>query len=300
MGGGVGSGWKGLAINQDKGAARRGIAERQYGGGQTSGLLNQQQQTFDAYKGFYAPGLQAAAGQRDRARATLPFMSDYYDSQRGYQQREHDLGMSGIGLQQEGLGIDRVANQRDAAYYQNLLNVLNQQRDIVGMNFTNQRQQLQDTAATNVRGTNQASTAAGNWLGPERMAQVSDIFKNYDTSLQDAELARRSGILGLNKEEFGLEKSKAETGDRAAKLDIMAKQYGLDAGKLNLALEQGLGNLGYQQYMNAGDLLDKIDSSNAQEAAVARQILDAVWQSGKAFSSGAMGDYYRSFGIGGR
>lgn len=286
-------------INRDKGAARRGTAERS-GVGQSWRQNNAAQQSMDAYSAYYRPDMQAAGLAGDRARAQLPFQSSYYDSQRGFQQGEYDIGNRGIGLQEAGLGIDRNANNRDAAYYQNLLNVLNQQRDIVGQEFTNTRQQLQDRSATDVRGINQQATAGGSWLAPERMEQVSDVFKNYNTSLQSAELQRRSGVLGYNKEEFGLEKSKAETGDKNQKLDIMAKQYGLDREKLKLGLDQGLANLGYQQYMNTQDLLDKVDSSNAQEAAVARQILESVLQSGHAFNSGAVGDYMKTYGVGGR
>lgn len=297
LGSPIGS-FRSTSIGQDKGRSRRFIGEGM--GGQMAQQNNAAQQSMDAYSGYYAPDMQAARNQADRARATLPFQSSYYDNQRGGLYGENDIANRGIGLQEQGLGIDRNANNRDAAYYQNLLNILGQQRDIVGMEFTNTRQQLQDRAATDVRGTNQQATAGGSWLAPERMAQVSDIFKNYDTSLQSAELSRRSGVLGYNEKEFGLEKSKAETGDKNQKLDIMAQQYGLDREKLKLNLDQGLANLGYQQYMNTGDLLDKIDSSNAQEAAVARQILESVLQSGHAFNSGAVGDHMKTYGIGGR
>jgi hypothetical protein len=253
------------------------------------------QQALGAYGAAYGADMTAAQNAAARAGATIPVTSAWYDTQRAGKQADFNLANQGIDLKYDNLGIDRRAADRDAAYYQNLLNVLNQQRDIVGLNFNNTQQKLQDQAATDVRGANSQATAGGAWLSPGRMNNISDIFKNYNTGLTSAELDRRNAILGYNEKEFGLKKSQEETGDTKDRLDITAKQYGLDRQQLKNTLDQGLAQLGYGQYMDTAQLLDKVDSSNAQEASVARQILQSVMQAGSAFNSGAMGDLYSRF-----
>lgn len=228
------------------------------------------------------------------AGAYADFNNSKYGVDKGFLNQDYDIGMRGIGLNQEGLGIDRGANARDAAYYQNLRNILGQQMGITGETFNNTQQQLQNDAATNVRNINSEYTGRGAWFAPMRGNKVSDTFKNYDTSLQAADLQRRNTLLGQGKEDLGYEKSIAETGDKNKKLDILAKQYGLDAEKLKANLDQGLANLGYSHFTDSLGLIDQLGKGGADVSTI-QNIINQALQSGSAYNSGALGNLYNSY-----
>lgn len=259
--------------------------------------VQQAQQAMGAYSAFYAPDLQQAQNQRDQALATGQVQDARYGQQVGEAQNSAALANRYTDNDVAGLGVDRTANANDRSYYQNLINANNQLIGNAGESFNNTQQALQQGAATGVRDTNSASTAAGNWLLGGRAQKVNDIFGKYNTDLTAANLDRRNTILGFNKENFRNEHGLKGADTQDQKLDLLGQRYGLDREKTQQTLDQGLSQLGYANYMNGTQLMDQLNSADAAKRAAAQKILQSVMEAGVSFNSGQIGDFYNSFGV---
>lgn len=237
----------------------------------------------DFYNGVVGPQIgaqiQDAQYQAARANALLPVYGEQYDRQGANARANADLDLARIGLNEQGLGIDRGANLRDRAYYDNLL-FTNQE------SFNNQVAQLQAAQDQSNRQANSQATASGAWLGSGRGQAITDARTQFNQQREAADIARRERALGL-------EKSRAETYDREAKLDIMGQNYGLDRKGVQAKLEQGLADLGFDKFIKMDDLLDKASSPYAAISGPAQDVIDKAIKAGMVMGDGAMGDYYK-------
>lgn len=71
---------------------------------------------------------------------------------------------------------------------------------------------------------------------------------------------------------MGRKEQQAKLEDRNKILDIKAKEYGIDKGKISANLQQGLQKLGLDQYMDVSRLLDEMNSTDLNRQAIATQI----------------------------
>lgn len=223
--------------------------------------------------------IQDAIYQQQRANALIPVIGANYDRQGANARTNADLELARIGLNEQGLGIDRGANLRDRAYYDNLL-FTNQE------SFNNQVAQLQAAQDQSNRQANSQATASGAWLGSGRGQAITDARTQFNQQREAADISRRERALGL-------EKSRAETYDKEAKLDILGQNYGLDRKKVQANLEQGLADLGFDKFIKMDDLLQKASSPFAAIAGPAQDVIDKAMQAGMVMGGGAMGDYYK-------
>lgn len=220
-------------------------------------------------------------GQNQRLGAKSDFLGSYYDTQRAGQQSDYNTSLGQLGVQRQSNALDAGQAARDAAYYQAMKVNAGQQRD-------NQIAGLQGELATTGRGINSQSTAAGNWFAPGRGDAIADAYTKFGNEKSNADLQYQ--------QQAGLYDRRADDArTRATKLDLMGKSFGMDADKLKNNLTQGLANLGYSQFMSQDQLLDALDSNNAQQQQMAQQILQQAVQSGNVYHSGQLGDYYENY-----
>lgn len=271
-----------------KGAARRFVAGQSAPQGQTA------TNPYNIQAAQIGAAVQDARYQADRANAFLPVVGANYDRQMANARTNADLEAQRIGLNEAALGIDRGANARDRDYYTNLLGINTERGTIAQESFNNQVAQLQAAYDQGVRGANSQATASGSWLGSGRGQAIVDERTKMTQGQEAANLQRRSQLQGLAADRLGLEKQRAETSDRDAKLDQVAASYGLDRQKLQTNLEQGLADLGWDKFIKLDELISKASSPYASVSGPAQQAIEQAMQTAAVFGGGAMGDFYKS------
>jgi hypothetical protein len=176
----------------------------------------------------------------------------------GYLNQDYDIGQRKLGLQREGLGVDVEANKRQPGLLTGLHDLALQ-----GMTAeADQRRRALESQAT-ARG---AFTSIGAQQG------------RFDIA---------SGLMrGVQGENLQYGEKMAQTADQAKKLDIAGRELGISGEQLQNDLERGLARLNLGTATSVADLTNKINSSNLQDAAMARKIWnDALMAS----------DYYARF-----
>ena len=247
------------------------------GGGYSSGPTSS---PFDQYVA-QNPQYLAYGNQLNRIASQIPFQGSYYDTRQQGLNQDYANSLASIGLQGRGLGVDRGAIARDQAYYDAM-------KAMAGKERANQGDINNNQLATQGREINSAATAAGNWFAPGRNDKIADAYKGWGTTNTGLDISYQRDLLGLDRQ-------KAEAGDRAKKLDLAAEQLGLDKTKLKTNLEQGLAALGYDRFTNMNSLLDALDSTDANRRMLAQQIITEAVSSGVDFTSGAYGDRYSTY-----
>lgn len=216
-----------------------------------------------------------------------------FDSRETGLRNDYNLGMRGLDLDQQGIGIDRGAAQRDQAYYTNLLALLPQYRGLSKDELDATLRSAAQQGNMERIGINSEYTGRGAFLTPMRGV------KNYNSLLSQANAEDKANIgyqrdmLGLTEKELGLTRSRDMSGDTLKKLDLESARLGISREKLQNTLEQGLAQLGYNRYVNLNTLLNGVDGQNAEAYL---KILQQAYQIGMGLDSGGIGNAMNGYG----
>jgi len=196
------------------------------------------------------------------------------NAQYGFTGREGDLKLAGAAA--------------DRAYIDKSRLNIDQLRQLYGEQKANEIAGLNQRADVNRRDINSKATEAGAFLFPGRGQHINDVNNDLANATQNSELSFRDKLLSLDNRGNELD-------NRNAKLDLVAQEVGLDRDKARAALDFGLANLGYERFVDANKLLDMLNSTNAQQQAIAQSIVERATKMYQQYQNGAVGDQYATY-----
>lgn len=266
----------------------------------------QQQAANTQYRADAAAAARAAAAQAlpdilysgsESARygAQIPFVDTNYGQRESALRSDYNANMRGADLDLNSIGVKRGAANRDAAYYQGLLDLMPYYSNLSQKELDRALGEARRQGTMDRLGINSDYTGRGSYFSGMRS------LKNYNSILAQGaqELGANIGygrdILGQREKTMGLERSKAMTGDQLALLDIDAQRVGVSRDKYKAALEQGLASLGYDKFMSLEQLYRQRDSADYQTQKLIDQVLNSAYNAGNALQSGQVGSAYGGY-----
>ncbi len=242
-----------------------------------------------------APEFTYNAAERARAEALAGLQSGNFADREAALRADYSANIRGSQLDDQAIGVRRGAANRDAGYYQGLLDLMPYYANLSGKELERALGEARRTGTMERLGIDSDYTGRGSYFSGMRS------LKNYSSILgqQAQELGANIGygrdVLGQREKTMGLERSKAMTGDQLALLDIEAQKNGGSRDKYKASLDQGLASLGYDRFMSMDQLFQKLNSADYQQAQLARQIIDSALAAGNALQSGQLGSAYGGF-----
>lgn len=241
------------------------------------------------------PELTYNAAERARLEAQAGFLGGNYGQRDAALRADYNANMRGADLDLGAIGVRRGAANRDSAYYQQLLDLMPYYANLSA------KERERALGANKQQGTMERLGIGSDYTNRGAFFSGMRSLKSYDSILREqnqnmgAEIGYGRDMLGQREKTMGLERSKAMTGDQLALLDIEAQKVGVSRDKYQASLQQGLASLGYDKFMSMSDLLAKLNSSDYQQAQIARQIIDSATAAGNALQSGQVGGAYDGF-----
>lgn len=198
------------------------------------------------YQTQAGPSLASLQGNINILTGQIPQIEAAYGTQMGALQKDNSAALALLGLDKANTGIKQGANARQPAY----INALR------GLDL----QALNQTAARDTRLTKGDYTARGAWNTPglgRDLKDISDVLAN-----RSAQVNTRANEAVLSAD------------DERRMLNNEANSYGLKADQLRAQLEAGLARLGLDKTLSIGNILQGINSGNADVANLMRQVID--------------------------
>lgn len=226
--------------------------------------------SLDFYNAYFSPSMAGINAQGNGAAASLAKANAARGGISDAETQLADIRRRQLDNQLAGVDVDLAAIPRQSTLVDQLLGITGQQKDI------NINQLGQDEATANRDWWNQVA-AQGSSSAPETGLKLNDI-KNT------AENNRRSILLDWETANLNAAEQKAVLGDREKQLKLQADNYRLDKDALAASLASTLGKLNLDGIMSAGQVLDSINSKNAQKAQLANQILMQAIQDAPYFA----------------
>lgn len=269
--------------------------------GQIEGAYNDMLRYYNSYMAGQAPTLAGYQAEAALAGARLGLEGQDYAAQRGYAQRDYDLGMRGIGLDYQNLGYQREANNlkySDLALDRQNVGIdrrgvdvtrdyLNKMRGYAGDTLG---QQLYDAMRQGVYQTvqnNSQATANGAWFAPMRQFENANIYGDTLNAGNQARTGYAKTIAGYDRDsanadldmarldvrEKGISNDEQRVAIANKQLDIQAAKLGLTGEQMRLALDKGLQNLGMSNAMTVNQIMSGLASNNAQVQQLAMNMM---------------------------
>lgn len=247
---------------------------------------------YNSYMAAQAPTIAGLQGQNALAGARLGLEGQDYAAQRGFAQRDYNLGMAGNQLDYQNLGAERDLNNlkmSDLALQRQGIGI-DRQGIGVTQDYTNKMrgyagdtlsQQLYDALRQGVYRTvqnNSQATSNGAWYAPMRQFENANIYGDTMNAGNQARTGYAKQVAGFDRDDanakldmqrldvkeqgVGNDEQRVQIANR--QLDIQAQRLGLNAEQMRLALEKGLQNLGMSNAMSVNQIMSAMASNNAQ------------------------------------
>ena len=266
----------------------------------------QQQAANTQYRADAAAAARAAAAQalpdilyggQERARydAQIPFVDANYGQRESAMRADYNANMRNADLDLAGIGVRRGAANRDAGYYQGLLELMPYYANLSGKERERALGEARRQGHMERLGIGSDYTNRGAYFSGMRSIKSYNSILGQQAQELGAEIGYGRDMLGQREKTMGLERSKAMTGDQLALLDIDAQKVGVSRDKYKAALEQGLASLGYDRFMSLEQLYQQRDSADFQTQKLIDQVLNSAYNAGSALSSGQVGGAYGSY-----
>ena len=247
---------------------------------------------YNSYMAAQAPTIAGLQGQNALAGARLGLEGQDYAAQRGFAQRDYNLGMAGNQLDYANLGTERDLNNlkmSDLALQRQGIGI-DRQGIGVTQDYTNKMrgyagdtlsQQLYDALRQGVYRTvqnNSQATGNGAWFSPMRQFENANIYGDTMNAGNQARTGYAKQVAGFDRDDanarldmqrldvkeqgVGNDEQRVQIANR--QLDIQAQRLGLNAEQMRLALDKGLQNLGMSNAMSVNQIMSAMASNNAQ------------------------------------
>lgn len=218
--------------------------------------------------------------QYDSLYAQMGLTDANFDAQRGMLQSDYAMRQADLAAGRGANQIDLNSIPRQLAYYDQLGGLQSQSYDNLLAQLGIRREGVQAQSDIDTRGVKSDATARGAFATIGTRRKIDDI---------GGELRRQLGLIGTQEREGGIQlatqrlsnaEQQAKLRDRQSTLQLTAQNYGVQAGQLELQLQQGLTRLGLDQAMSIGELMDALNSNNLQQQQLAGQVVDMAMQTG--------------------
>ena len=280
--------------------------------GQVGAGANDLLNLYNSYMAGQAPTIAGLQGQNALAGARLGLEGQDYAAQRGFAQRDYNLGMAGNQLDYANLGTERDLNNLKMSDLPLQRQGIGIDRQGIGVtqDYTNKMrgyagdtlsQQLYDALRQGVYRTvqnNSQATGNGAWYAPMRQFENANIYGDTMNAGNQARTGYAKQVAGFDRDDanarldmqrldvkekgIGNDEQRVQIANR--QLDIQAQRLGLNAQQMQLALEKGLQNLGMSNAMSVNQIMSAMASNNAQVQQMAmnamNQALSAAGLSG--------------------
>jgi hypothetical protein len=251
---------------------------------------------YDWKSGSSAQGRASQASLNNQ----LNFIGGNTDWSKGWLNKDYGVDSQLLGLDMQGNQIDRNAAQRvlnPGGLYDVQQRGLDQSRGLLARELANQMRGFDfDTsttrrnAATNVRQVSSDATARGATNSQGLRDKNVDIYGNLvdqlgqiDVGREGARIGNERGGISLNNEQAGLTENKAQAGDRVKQLGLQSQRLGLNSTQLKNQLQKGIEGLNIQQYVDVNDIMDKLNSSRADDRQLGLQLFNQALDYGGYF-----------------
>lgn len=273
-----------------------------YGGSQLA-------QNWQMYAGLGAPQIAQLQNQQALLGLQLGTQGQQYANQQQQLQDSYGYDTARLGLEQQGIGIDQAAAQRQQSYYDQLFGVdrekyqqaMGYTGDLKGFSredfqntlnrLANQATQTRYTADSNVKDLQSDLAAAGSFTSAGGRRKRGDIYANRDFQLTDLARQVQGTDIGFRRDQAGFDNTmanltsdfkaagltnqeqQARLGDRLQQLDLQAQGLGISRQELDSRLQTGLTTLNLNNTVSVGQLMDAMSSNNAQQQQWANSIV---------------------------
>lgn len=181
-----------------------------------------------------------------------------YDWQAGNLQTNADFSLRELGLEGQGLDIQRASLGRQAP-------LLNQEWDISNQQYQTQLQGLDQAvqeswqgAGRATRGLGSQETARGAFGSQGHHEGLQDISTQLKNSLSTIDRERTQLNLGHQSSQLQYQEQLAKIGDAEKQLDLSSQRLGLSKEEITSRLNQSLQQLGLGTVLDSTSLLSEI------------------------------------------
>lgn len=216
--------------------------------------------------GQYAPDFTNFSTQMQLGQNQYDLLMGGYGADRGDLRDQYGLAMQGLGLDRGALGVDRGAANRG-------IRNTRQEERIARALLANSQQQLTADAGNAVTRTQSEATASGAFSAPGMRHDMAETYGNLV-------MGKERNQLGFQRDLLGIREQRNQHRDALQNLDIQSQRLGLQSDELQQQLRTGLRGLRLDTAMSTNDILAGLSSTNAQRAALSRQIFQMAIQMG--------------------
>lgn len=266
-------------------------------------------QAWQMLTGYSQPALAQLQSQQDLLGLQMGVTQQQYANQQQQLRDSYGFDTARLGLEQQGLGIDQAAARRQQDYY-NALYGIDREKYQQAMGYTgqlkgfsredfqnslrrlaNQADQTRFQAGANIADLQSDLAAMGSFTSAGGRRKRGEIESNRDFALTDLARQVQGTDIGFRRDQAGFDNTmanltsdfkasgltnaeqQARLQDRLGQLDLQAQGLGISRQELDSRLSSGLATLNLNNLVNVGQLMDAMNSNNAQQQAWANSIV---------------------------
>lgn len=227
---------------------------------------------------MYGPQTELLNQQYQRQQEQLYGIGIDADYKRDALTRDTALARQLLGLDKQGIGVDRKLTNTQLANLEKLRAILGQQYGLAseGHNLTDE--QLRDMAGRKIWDLRSDLTQRGAFNTVANERGTGRINRDLDYGLRQSSIDYRNQVLGLNEKGISYDNQKAALGAKLSNLGLDEQRLGIKGEQLNNALADGMHNIGMSEFTTVNGILDMMNSTNQQQAELGQQIFQAIIQ----------------------
>jgi hypothetical protein len=238
------------------------------------------------YMSQYGPQIASITGQLGVIQSQIPWI--WKDKNLSGQQLQSQYGYDSqrFALRDQILGLDRGNVDYDRGYFGNLKGILGKERGTAEQQYQLKLEQLNADANNSMRDHKSNYVSSGSLFAPQTTREYANIYANLDRSRKGETFGYEREKMGFDRQDLGLDRDLYRNETEGKKLDILAKQYGVDKSELESKLKFGLQQLGLDADKSLAQIMAQMNSLGDQGSALLVQIWEMVNSGGNANISG--------------
>lgn len=225
---------------------------------------------------LYGPQQQILADQLARQQSQLGLIGVNADYQTNALNRDNALAQQLLGLDKQGLGIDKGLTNTQLKNLNKLRGILGQQRLLAGDVRDVNTAEAHDTAGRKTFDLRSALTSRGAFNTVANERGTGRINRDLIYQLAGINQQYRGASLGLDEKGIGYDNQEASLNARLANIGLDYQRLGITGQQLSNALQDGLQQIGLNSQTSINQLLDAMGGTNMQQAQLAATILGEV------------------------
>lgn len=230
----------------------------------------------------YGPQRQLLADQianlnRQMQTGSLPELQQY-PLEQGHLNANYGLDTRELDLKDQNIGLERQDIAATAGMNTAQISLAEQMRALLDPEYEQQKADIAREAATGRRKTTSGAIGRGA-LGSEGFSgDISDINLGEQSAMKNAEIGFNRNAMQGDYAIAEAKDRKRQTEQRNSRLDLEAKQLGVDRDRLKENLDYGLKRLGLDKQITWQKLTDMLNSKRLEDQVLAQNIFKQALQ----------------------